>query len=59
MAPSCPLSTNCRRRENRQIFQNVVIVVRERVNVLWERVNFLTIDGMSAVAYGTPGDGER
>jgi hypothetical protein len=37
----------------------VVIAVRERVNDLWERVNFLTIDGMSAVACGTPGDGER
>jgi hypothetical protein len=36
-----------------------LIAVRERVNVLWERVNFPTIDGMSTVACGTPGNGGR
>jgi hypothetical protein len=36
-----------------------MIAVRVRDNVLWARVNFPTIDGMSTVACGTPGNGER
>jgi hypothetical protein len=48
-----------RRQRNRNQGLNSLIAVRERVNVLWERVNFPTIDGMSTVACGTPGNGER
>ena len=36
-----------------------MIAVRVRDNVLWARVNLPTIDGMSTVACGTPGNGER
>ena len=36
-----------------------LIAVRERVNVLWERVNFPTIDGMSTIACRTPDNSQR
>ena len=39
--------------------RNSLIAVRERVNALWGRVNFPTIDGMSTIACRTSGNGER
>ncbi len=44
---------------NRNQGLDSLIAVRERVNVLWERVNFPTIDGISTVACGTLGNGGR
>jgi hypothetical protein len=44
---------------NRSQGLDSLIAVRERVNVLWERVNFPTIDGISTVACGTLGNGGR
>jgi hypothetical protein len=45
-------------QRNRNQGLNSLITVRERVNILWESVNFPTIDGMSTAACGTPGNGE-
>jgi hypothetical protein len=46
-------------QRNRNQGLNSLITVRERVNVLWGCVNSPTIDGMSSVACGTLGNGER
>jgi hypothetical protein len=54
-----PALATVRWQRNRNQGLNSLIAVHERVNVLWERVNFPAIDGMSTVACGTPGNGER
>jgi hypothetical protein len=46
-----------RLQRNRNQGLNSLIALHERVNVLWERVNFPTVHGISTVARGTLGNG--
>jgi len=56
---SDPAGATVRWQRNRNQGFKSLIAVRERVDALWQRVNFPAIDGSATVACGTLGEGER